>query len=406
MYAADLPDGLSISGEIKTGVGIFTQDDGDDDTANTYGQAWNDDAGNKFRARLAIGWKNDRAGAKVRFQYRDNKYGNGTVADSIEKAFGWVNLFNKKFVIWGGHGVDDIYGVGGVVDDDVDSGAGIRLELRLIDGLSIAYGLPLSFDADEYAKSMVNIVRESRFGAKYANDFITVIGSFRLAGFKDNYFRDVNQDGDFDDTYPVTKTGPGTDGIWGTDDDIWAYAPEKGKLPAGSEEDVTLQALYEVNLPKLGPVGLDITGAVHTGDYGYFRIAPKVTFATGKLDAHLQGDLNFDIGEDGLDSSDSGTAAFDDYANFGARENPNEDASIGFRVGAGFQIIDALYAYAQIGSDNIGYLDGNGLFIKPGVTLTLGPNTTFDIFDKINWIGAADQSGVKNQLQIDFAWSF
>lgn len=356
VFAVDLPDGLSVTGEVKTGLRIDAYD------GDTAGYGYNNDAGENFRARVNVDLVGERGGVKTRFQVLN------TDAATMARAFGFVNLFNKHVVVWGGLGVEDIYGVGGVVDTDVDGGHSARLEVRPIEGLSIAWGLPFSLEGNKGDAGYV--FGSSRIGAKYANDFITVIASFRLN--------------------PKMKIG--------------ATGPEQNVLDAYEADGFDfLDAVYAVKLPRLGPVGLDITGAFDTSDAGFFRIAPHVDFAAleSKLAIHARADINIDTGEDNVDSSSKS------MANFGNREKPSEDASAGFRVGAAYQINDIIKPYLNIGSNNLGYFKGNGLYIRPAVVFSLGPNASIELFDQIGNIGAdSDIAKISNQLQIDFNWTF
>jgi hypothetical protein len=385
MFAADLGDGFTVTGEVKSGFGIFSQDnpaDGDD----TYLKGWNDDAGNAFRFRLNLGWAGDIGGTKFRLQARDDNEGQYV---TMPKAFGWVNLLGSKIVIWGGHGVDNIYGTAGIVDDNVDGEADmVRLEVRPITGLSLAFGIPVpilggstsqTIGTTTYtvkynnALSLANTFGASMFGAKYSNDAFTAIVSARLnPGVKGTYY--------------------GVDaGTLGTFDQY--------EIPDNFEEDGFVELLYAIQVPTILPIGIDITGAFQSGEAGYFRIAPKVTYATGKLDAHVQADINMDISDDGVPVGDG-------YSNFNAVEEEG-DASVKLQLGVGYQITDLIGLYLNLGSDNIGYFDGNGLFAKPGATFAFGPNTSIEVFDKINYIGAdSDVVKFKNQFQVEFVWSF
>jgi hypothetical protein len=388
MFAADVGEGFTITGEVKSGFGIFSQDDGNDNNGDdTYIKGWNDDAGNAFRFRLNLGWAGDVGGTKFRFQARDDQE---DVYTKIVKAFGWVNLLDSKIVIWGGHGVDNIYGTGGIVDDNVDGEADlVRLEVRPIDGLSLSFGIPVkileqsnALGTANNALSFGNTFGSSMFGAKFSNDTITASVSARLnPGLKGTYY-----------------------GIGG--------GIGQAEVPDAVEDanPSFVELLYAIQVPTILPVGIDITGALQTGDGGYFRIAPKVTYATGKLDAHVQGDINMFIGDD-VKVQYVGPANDPDktgYSNFGTTEKVS-DAGIGLELGAGYQITDLIGVYLNLGSSNIAYLDGNGFFAKPGATFAFGPNTNIEVFDKINLIGAdGDLPGKKisNQLQVEFVWSF
>jgi hypothetical protein len=389
MFAADLGEGFTITGEVKSGFGVFSQDNGDDeDGDDTYIQAWNDDATNAFRFRLNFGWAGDIGGTKFRIQARDD---NAEVYTTMAKAFGWVNLLDSKIVIWGGHAVDNIYGTGGVVDDSVDGEADlVRLEVRPIDGLSLAFGVPVPILGGSKSMagmtatysnkvSLGNTFGGSMFGAKYSNDTLTALVSAKLnAGTKGTY-------------YDVTYSGTPPQGVTGGQIEV----------PSDYEEDGFVELVYAVQVPTILPVGIDITGSVKSGDDGHFRVAPKVTYETGKLNAHVQGDINMDISsDDGY--PDSG------LANFGHTEEDG-DASIGFELGAGYQLSDLIGVYLNLGSANIGYLDGNGFYAKPGATFDFGPNTAIEVFDKISYLGAdgdLPRRKLSNQLQVEFVWKF
>jgi hypothetical protein len=382
-FAVDLPDGLTLAGEVKAGFGVFGASDGDDDTDDIYAKGWNDDAGSALRARLDFGWEGDIGGTKIRLEADNNYYLSdsifGNINVALPQAFGWVNLLGSKIVLWGGHGVDAIYGTGGVVDNDNDGGDIFRVEVRPFDGLSVAWGLS-PFDGDPY--SLKQIFGGSAIGAKFANDTFSVSVSAKLS--------------------PSEKEDD-TQFIWNSSTEVWDPTVLTVDGPDGF-----VDILFDIAVPTVLPVGIDISGAFQSGDTGYFRIAPKVTFALDKLDAHVQADLNFD-----LDDTVATTANDDGYANFGAFEKAG-DASIGFEIGAGYQITDIIKAYLNLGSGNLGYFAGNGLYVKPGVSFAFGPNTSIEVFDKIGAIGADDKTGgvdgdysaVTNQFQVDFVWSF
>jgi hypothetical protein len=388
IFAVDLGDGFTLGGEVKSGFGIFSQDDGDDDNGDdTYIQALNDDAGSPLRGRLNFGWAGDVGGTKFRLQANS-----GTDAVTMPKAFGWVNLLDKKIVIWGGHGVDDIYGTG--ADDvlyykNVDGGDQVRIEVRPIGGLSLAFGLPLPIGESTIMgqtinnqRSLANAFGGSMFGAKFSNDTLTALVSARLnPGVKGTYYGKFSTG-----TPPVTV--------------------EQMEVPSTAEEDSYVELVYALKVPSILPVGINITGSFESGDAGYFRIGPKLTFEADKLDAHVQGDINIDM------SNDTTEPSAKRLSNFGKREKPEDDnISIGFEVGAGYQITDTIGAYLNLGSDNISYMDGNGLYVKPGAALNFGPNTSIEIFDKISNLGTDDKAAntngkIANQFQVEFVWKF
>jgi hypothetical protein len=175
---------------------------------------------------------------------------------------------------------------------------------------------------------------------------------------------------------------------------------------------------------------------------GYVRIGPLVQYSSGKITAHLRGDItirNDGYGKSGTESlkgkkitdltsadktkvieADGGTIKGNRISDWTSVENVG-DSIIAFRVGGAYQVTDAVNAYLQIGSDNLTYfkgsdkLTGNGLYVKPGVVIKLGANSSIEIFDKINKIGTEkikqtapndDYSPIRNEFQIDLNWIF
>ncbi|MFP3041035.1 hypothetical protein LQZ19_04335 [Treponema primitia] len=398
MFAVDLGDGFEVTGEVISGLGIFTEDDGIANGDDNYVMAWNDDGEYSFRGRLNLGWTGDIGGTKVQLESWD------TYGVTLSKAFGWVNLFGDKVVIWGGHGVDDIYATGGVVDEFIDSGDMVRLELRPIDGLSLSYGFPISPlfspDEDSGVRSLNDILGGSWFGAKYSNDIFTALASFRLDSGRKGavyYWSDTDLDGEVDTL--VHHEVPFTDPLSGE-----TY----------EKSDSYLEAMFALQVPDILPVGIDITGVYQSGAEGYFRIAPAISFEADKFGVYIEGDIDIDL-------SDDGETPTSEFAYFGTRKadiplaNPSAsegDPSIGIELGVEYQLTDSIGVYLAIGSDNVHYLAGNGIFVKPGAVFEFSPNISIEIFDKFGNLGAGDVKNSEdknfftNQFQIDFVWSF
>jgi hypothetical protein len=185
-------------------------------------------------------------------------------------------------------------------------------------------------------------------------------------------------------------------------------------------------------------------GYTRIGLKGQYAVIPALT-ASLKFDLTLQNDgaerekddkiTNY-YNYDANDPSKNVTLVKINYA----RSVPVEtygDPSLGFEIGATYAV-NAISAYLNIGSDNLlwiagdveynktdgtkwTYSPGAGIYVKPGVTITLGA-ATIEIFDKIDKIGASDlwymyrdannnvkdgtASPVTNQFQVDFNWKF
>ncbi|MDR1094999.1 MAG: hypothetical protein LBL31_01275, partial [Spirochaetaceae bacterium] len=96
-FALDLGNGLTVTGEVKAGVNVYSADDGNSDTDDTNVKAWNQDAGQINRARLTFAYAGDWGGAKVRLQSLGFA---GAV--TAPYAYGWANLLGGKIVVSGG----------------------------------------------------------------------------------------------------------------------------------------------------------------------------------------------------------------------------------------------------------------------------------------------------------------
>jgi hypothetical protein len=418
-FAVDLGNGLTATGEVKTGVKVGTTDDGDDDTTDTKVEGRNEDAGQAFRTRLTLAYTGDWGGAKIRFQ------GLGFTGDtsayfSTKYAYGWANLLDSKIVLYGGGIGDDLWGLGklgaNVFDDSIDAISGVRAEFKVVDGLSFGLGWPVIGAATAIDHAIENWV----FGGLYKSPLVSVAATVAVKpgtdktetadvyGWKDND-NDSSTPPGWDRTADATSTpafDPWIDAIAG----IEVNPIDVLKVVVDTRFDS--RKLY------------DSDGNQLQAKNGYFRVAPLVQFSSGPLTAHARGDIV--LQNDGLGSgkgqevplgTDFSKGTWKDIADLHAKWVPVEklgDTSIAFRVGAAYNLTSTINAYAQVGSDNVSYLDGNGLYVKPGIKFTLG-SSSIEIFDKINGLGAKEipaagalkaRSPIVNQFQIDLNWSF
>jgi hypothetical protein len=223
-FALDLPDaikipGLEVKGEVWTGLRVdgstYVGNDadaneepkeGDNIATNPYVYAYSDaiDDGTPFRARLTLVWTRDNLGVKTQFQYvpagpEFNAKGDlgGKLRDlnnTINKAFVYANLFDKKAKLSLGKGTDQVWSlpwsnIGSGNDEAFDGGLnGVKLEVTAIDGLNVgaAYGTsdlfgrarePVVANDDEPAHEWNdhdNDYRKFIVGAKYKTDNLKV----------------------------------------------------------------------------------------------------------------------------------------------------------------------------------------------------------------------------------------
>lgn len=170
VFAADLPEGLKISGSIKTGVQVSgsTIDDNDYDAdtgaSDPIIKGYSDDLdnGEAFRTDLNIVYEKGDFGIKTRFRVRtggdgignwDNPFsynqdlGSAKGGLEINKAFVYGNLFDKKVKFSIGHNTDEAWSTRSFSFDanswntGFDGKDGIKFEVKPIDGLNVGFHL-------------------------------------------------------------------------------------------------------------------------------------------------------------------------------------------------------------------------------------------------------------------------
>jgi hypothetical protein len=445
-FAIDLGNGLTVAGEVKAGLAVRTADDGIDDTTDTRLRAWNQDAGQILRTRLTATYEGDWGGAKIRFQ--STGFG-GNFAPAF--AYGWANFLDKKIVLYAGDmdgAATDLWGLGklaNIFDPAIDGVNGVRVEFKVVDGLSFGFALPLdqiTYYSYEYPSTGVwddtahdwatvsedfQEKTENRtlgavfggavFGGLYKSDLFSAVAALRL--------------------YPAINSkeyGGAPDPTVPTD---LKYAE--------SSSYVDVIAGFEVN--PIAPLKIVLDARFDTRKFdkdllgwkntiGYTRVGLRAQYdVTSQFNVHLQGTVfkpNESVDENGEIDGVSVTRA-----RFGGGEPSNAfnsadygnveklgDLALAPRIGVDYKATDTIGLSFQLGSDNIlwiagqeldgadPYLAGAGIYVKLGGKITLG-TSSIEIFDKINKIGAvSDNSGaedvspITNQFQVDFVWKF
>ncbi|MDR0638964.1 MAG: hypothetical protein LBG27_08735 [Spirochaetaceae bacterium] len=425
MFALDVGNGLTIAGEVKTGIRADSVDDGNEDTAyDTKVRGFNNDADKDFRTRLTVTYSGDWGGAKIRFQ--SLSFGGDTTAPFTTKyAYGWANLLDSKIVLSGGVIGDDLWGLGklgaNVFDPSVDAITGVRAEFKIVDGLSFGGGLVV-----KEALTIDHAFGGWVVGGLYKSSLISAAlgvalkpGTDDVAAGEDSYgWKDDDDDPSTVDTWELIAGSPAIPGY-----DPW------------------FDAIVGIEVNPIDALKVVVDGRFDTRKYakqgkiGYSRFGLKGIFTAGKLSAHLQGDFTVQNEAPESDGAHKGklenindvwtTIVSSDYERTNVPVEALGDPIVAFRIGADYKITDPINAYIQIGSDNVAwfagqekdgadpYIAGAGLYIKPGIKITLG-SSSIEIFDKINKIGAVswknakndDVSPIANQFQVDFNWSF
>jgi hypothetical protein len=384
-FAVDLGNGLTLEGEVKAGLSVDYVDKGDD---SMTAKALNDDAGESFRIRTTFNYAADWGGAKIRLQSVGGDF-------SAPRVYGWGNFLGKKIVIHGGKGIDDFWGLGklseNVFDPNVDGVDGVRVAFNLLDGLSFGYALPVKVDAQPIG----DVFGSSVFGGLYKSSLFTVALGVALNPATDAKAVKTS-------TTEVTWTGSTPTAAWKT-------------TPAVLAHDAWVKIILGVEVNPVDILKIIVDADIDTrknddhGKTGYIRIGPHVQYSSGPITAHARGDILIQNDDKGVVDYDTNMVLTEKttYVNYVLVEKEG-DTSIAFRIGGAYQLTDTANAYLQLGSDNVSYFDGNGLYVKLGTVINLGPSA-IEIFDKINKIGADDFGGsspLTNQFQIDFAWKF
>ncbi|MDR1469942.1 MAG: hypothetical protein LBT00_11695 [Spirochaetaceae bacterium] len=503
MFAIDLGNGLTLEGEVKTGLKVNTADDRPkvgstpaafnpdnyvapsgnadkpavdqaEDSDNTTVSLWNNDAGATYRARLTANYAGDLAGAKLVLGTVDGLAstdpesgwnGGGFYAYTY---YGWANFLDKKVVVYGGKiTADDLWDLGklpiNAFDPDIDTVNGIRAAFNIVDGLSFGFSLPLDqievsvaddgsggwAAATPQNRTLGAVLGGAAFGGLYKSDFISAAAGVKL-------FPAINsQDyGGAKATNLADKYGVGS----------------VGTKSGYAEKAAGAQIIAGVSVKPIAPLTVVLDADIDTRKYddastyfgdqtiGYALIGVKGEYvvipalkASLKLDVLLQNDKAerytennssdpfaqyYSVKKSDPNDNKWGQIKKTDYLKYRAVETYG-DTAVGIEIRADYTVSDTVAAYLRIGSDNLlwiagdvalnktdiyksTYSPGAGVWVRPGVKLTLGA-ASIEIFDKIGGIGAAeleyfysDTTGTKigtasaftNQFQVDFNWKF
>jgi hypothetical protein len=468
LSALDLGNGLTVTGEVKTGLRVESKDDSPefdpdafdstpanwpqkdvgvaaaDNSDDTRASLWNDDAADDLRTRLTFSYAGDQGGAELRlFKDKDSP-----TAVDLAYAYGWANFLDKKIVVYGGKIGGDLWGLGklpiNAFDPSLDKVTGVRAAFNVVPGLSFGFALPLdqvtypfwdgsNWDSGTGNRTLGAVFGGAVIGGLYTSDFVSAAATLQL-------HPEING-----------KDYGSVEGKSGSGDNGYEKTP--------SWVDVILGVSVKPIEPLIVVADARIDTRTYSDDefyfgdneIGYARIGLKGEYAViPALKASLKLDILIQNDSAERDTSDGSTDPFTQYYDTKkgtkltkesyAEYKPVEtygDMSLGFEVKGDYTVNDMIGLYLAIGSDNVLWLAGDvslnkddlhkstyrpgaGLYVKPGVTLALG-SASIEIFDKIDKIGATDNqyfyqdsgdykinsvSPITNQFQIEFVWSF
>ncbi|GHU16743.1 hypothetical protein FACS1894163_06660 [Spirochaetia bacterium] len=403
VFAADLGEGLTISGEIASGISAISREEGDDDVTRV--SFWHDDGGNAG-AHLTFVWEGDAGGFKTRFKGAAGADGNASSV-TIPWAWGWINLFNNKATIVAGKIDSNAWGLGNLstnaFDPNLDAVAGARLEIKPIDGLNLGVALPL-LDGD-VVKNYPNM------GKDISKNFSIAFGAlYKAPVFEIAVAAKINPETAAGDPVPYEwfdhDEDPSTDPLW----------QQNPKAFAAPKQDGNVDLIAGVGVP-LTDLGLNIAVDFRyvTGKTGYIKVGPKVAFTkdalsvNGKVIFEANNEKASKIYEATLNGEKAGQLLGDGGWRVDIPDDGDKKASaLAFVLDAAYVVNPIITGKLELGSNNLTWFAGNGLYVKPAATFALSPNAEIEIFDKINNIGGDKKKGapIYNQFQIKFKWMF
>ena len=446
-FALDLPDalkipGLTVTGDVRTGLRV------DGGTYDKFGEndvfgsgkaagaqvpkvyAYSDDLGDgkPFRAQLQLVWERDNLGVKTRFRYNPNSGGElsqklTNLNNTVNKAFVYANILDKKVKVSVGKGTDDAWGLF-YSNFQTTTGAagkdGVAIEVKPIAGLNVGafYGTGNLFanaiDNGGHSDNASGVDRRFTVGAKYTSDLFSIVAATGHNFV--NFFED--------EVDPYTTLSPS------------GYDAKLDTLIAN-----TSNLLVGLQVKPIDPLQIDLSfAAVNLGSK-----TVKDAFNGGEDDPtkYKKGDFNpwwtawlkfkaaYTVNDQlgialGISDMKFADAYYTDVTDA-------DDPGLGYLFpitispSATYAINDELTAGAELnfyinsnGSDQFGF------GVKPSAEFSLGSGATFVVWDEIVfWAQSNDDadflkkhrdifsvggnggaSGTTNSLQFDFVWSF
>jgi hypothetical protein len=67
---------------------------------------------------------------------------------------------------------------------------------------------------------------------------------------------------------------------------------------------------------------------------------------------------------------------------------------------------DLIKPYIRLGSDNVAYLDGNGIWVRLGSSFALSHGVSIEAYDNIGGIGKDGDDTISNTVQLTLTVAF
>jgi hypothetical protein len=358
LFALDLGNGLEVTGGVNTGISVDTKNPiaatppGADEYQTTV-RPYSADEDGVFGVNLAARYTAGRGG----FAF---KIANGTLAAGMPGmanwakfpyAYGWVNFLQGDIITLYGGAIDGaLWGTtsGNVLDTSSDAITGVRLAIKPIEGLSFGFSLPFGTEGTKLADNFKEIL----FGAAYEADLFKVHATFDLVGEN-------------------TLVG---------------------------QADSAVAILFSATVTPMEALAIDFdflfrTEAIDFNNYYNLQGEPR---------DQLKGYKGFDTGLRATYTAGPLTA----YGKFKILGPDGGDIGLGIGAGVFYQVIPALKAKLELGSDDVLALDTNGLWVKIGGAVPIDGGFGLSFYDKISGIGKDGDGVIANEVNLSLTWSF
>jgi hypothetical protein len=409
--------GLKLGGALKTGIQFKTSNEKDTTTpgGNEYSKydpsirMYNDDADAETRLDLEGAFTKDNYG--VVFRLRTDTVISGPEVE-VHQAYVWGDFLNQIINLKVGLIDDSAWNTDGDEDFHYSTGAGLRLEVKPIEGLNVGLFLNGPGDyistvvhngkADKNAREALEdfifakeFLLETSFGAKYENDAFYVAGGLRLDGKGDGL--DQLEVFDWETNGAGGPIVPGeqvtVEDINGTNRIIETVS-DMGSGHDDSDKGLGAYVGFGISaVPNLtAKVEAQFSNLMGYAEYGWIWVNETLGYAvTEQLEVSLVMH-QYLFGEDnkftGSNDSVSPYFTFEPEVSYGLTDK----WTVGVAVPVGFWS---------------GIIDYD-LGVKPKVSYNLGDNASINAFYLFDYLKEKDvaDAGITNTVQIDFIWTF
>jgi hypothetical protein len=330
---------------------------------------------------------------------RVNNYGGTGFDHWFDSPWGKAFFFEKQLTLRVGS-LEELWKAW---DDNWDYGpfdGGVQLNINpsfLGGGLNVGVSLPIRMDSDKADYPFKNMVAGFKLGGLIPNTTLSAALKLRETG-----------------AYTTTTKVDGTGTV--TVDGVKLTGPKEVTVKENLIKDtMDLNAALDVNFSPI-----HIYAEMQISDFNQtdddlekvsladrtvkFQFHPRIEFSVSSL-----------IGFEPFSSTFSVWSWIKDdplYVSNGSSVSLGWDSSYKFTSA----ITALLYLESQFGGDGAGTLEGTelddynkvGFYVRPGIAFGIAPNAEIRLRDQVTFaeVGTDPKAGIKNQVQVRFAWGF